>query len=324
MSKKKKEKFEMIKNVELFRAGYTNDGREISNERISDIVKDTKLAVADGYTPKAKIGDTHASGKLAGAIQNIRQLGNSIIADLELTSETFDKLNTDKNIYDTRSIELAKGFVLSNGESLNEIIDGLAIGILNPAEHNLSSMFEASLNGRQVESFERLDFGSIEKKEKEAEMPDGKNVITVEQFSGLVSENTKLKAEIEGLKKEVKGFKDNPETFSRDEKKALEKEVAELTKTVETFESDKKIAVIDELIKDGKVKPAEKDNAVEYFERQILGREGDVKLAIEDLNEHFSRNVAPNMEQSVETGTSVKKNSTEYITTSNHSAEGGK
>lgn len=262
-----KESFERINDVEMWRAGFSNDGRNYGVDRVARIVENTRRAMADGWKPKVRIGSTHRTDDVQGLIQNIRQIGDSLVADFEMTTEAYQKLKS-KQINDDRSIELMSGFYLQNGEKLNDVLSGIVVGMAKPAEHYLQSMF-GTLD-MKAESFERLAttgqsgdsggemekvlellqkiIGAMEKFERNDDKAELKSVMGI-----AGSEVAKLKEEFE---------------HSKIEHEKITKENGELKKKVEEFErKDKEVfeaarkAFIEGLITAGKVLPAQKENA---------------------------------------------------------------
>lgn len=330
MAKKKdKQIFEVLPNVEIFRAGVTNSGRLVTKKWLQEIIDDTEKAVADGHIPKATLGNHHFDGDLAGSIQNIRLQDNSIYADLNLLKNTFDKVSANKKAYDTRSIEVGGAFRLSNNTRLKNVITGLALGILRPEQHQLGSMFEASSDDRDIQVFEVLGFDindDIEKKDKEKDMAENTNVLADKVASQAVTISD-LTQKLEIANAKIKEF-DGVKTFSVDEKKALEKERDEALELVKTFEVASDKALFDGFIESGKLLPVDRDEAVKTFEVLMAGFEAQEKgkgreLATEKMIKTFSVPTnMPSMEQKVENGKVAKVEYTADAT--DHSHEGGK
>ena len=48
-----------MKEIEVLKAGIANDGREVSEDTINEIYRNTLEATAEGFIPKVKIGGNH-------------------------------------------------------------------------------------------------------------------------------------------------------------------------------------------------------------------------------------------------------------------------
>ncbi|OHD53950.1 MAG: hypothetical protein A2Y33_12325 [Spirochaetes bacterium GWF1_51_8] len=135
-----------LRNIEMLRAGPTNDGRYVTSKKVARIYRDTLMAMADGLKPKAKVGDSHENAEVSGVISEIRHIGDSLIGDILMSEDVFEKMKNGA-IPDDRSIEVACGFTLSNGISLKQVITGIVFGVGLPAEHALAPLFESSHAG---------------------------------------------------------------------------------------------------------------------------------------------------------------------------------
>lgn len=190
-----------IKNVEMFKAGFTNDGRVISFERIKQIIANTIKAMMDGFKPKVKVGDTHSTAEQTGIIELIRRSGESLVGDISIAKEVYDKM-VNKQIPEDRSVELGRDFVLSTGEKLGEVLIGVVFGVAEPAEHSLGSIFD-DLQDVRVESFEQLTIA----KNVSAE-------ILQSRISNLEAERETFIREKETVAKEIENLRDKAkETF---------------------------------------------------------------------------------------------------------------
>lgn len=132
-----------LKNIEMLRAGPTNDGRYVSGRKIAKIYRDTLIAMADGLKPKAKVGDSHDSAEVSGVISKILHVGDALMGDIDVADGVFEKLRNGA-IPDDRSVEVAVGFTLSNGRTLKHVLTGIVFGVALPAEHSLASVFESA------------------------------------------------------------------------------------------------------------------------------------------------------------------------------------
>ena len=134
-----------LKNIEMLRAGPTNDGRYVSGRKIAKIYRDTLIAMADGMNPKVKVGDSHDSAEVSGVISRILHVGDALMGDIDVADEMFESLQNGA-IPDDRSVEIAFGFTLSNGRTLKHVLTGIVFGVALPAEHSLASVFESAAN----------------------------------------------------------------------------------------------------------------------------------------------------------------------------------
>ena len=134
-----------LKNIEMLRAGPTNDGRYVSGRKIAKIYRDSLIAMADGLNPKVKVGDSHDSAEVSGVISRILHVGDALMGDIDVADEMFESLQNGA-IPDDRSVEIAFGFTLSNGRTLKHVLTGIVFGVALPAEHSLASVFESAAN----------------------------------------------------------------------------------------------------------------------------------------------------------------------------------
>jgi hypothetical protein len=144
-----------LKNIEMLRAGPTNDGRYVSAKKIAKIFRDTLIAMADGMKPKAKVGDSHESAEISGIISKIRHAGDALMGDIDVADDVFEKLMNGA-IPDDRSVEIAYGFTLSNGTTLKHVLTGIVFGVALPAEHSLASVFESAAQASYFNHFAHI------------------------------------------------------------------------------------------------------------------------------------------------------------------------
>jgi DNA-binding transcriptional regulator YiaG len=297
-----------INNYQLWSAGFTNDGRAVSPERVEKVFQNTVKAMADGFKPIVKIGSTHASGKRQGTIVKVTKDSNSLIADIEVEDDTFEKLQS-KKIIDNRSVEIGKSFVLKDGNKLDEVLAGVLVGVDIPAQHYLNSVFGSS-ESMSFEGFESFNYFL----KPENNNGGNEDMEFKELYESEMNKNKDLEKRIEALEKESKTQKEEFARLSGDDKK-----------TIESYETKAKKDFFEGLITGKRMIPAKRQDAESIYDvvKEKFGREEAEKK----INAMFEKTLNIKTEElDIDTGSNESDNyeNGDFISAINRKPEGGK
>lgn len=265
-----------LKHIELFKSGMTNDGRIIAPERIAHIAENTRKAMQDGFHPKAKIGFAHETAKSRGIITRIEESTDSLFGDVEFPFTVYEDL-TQGIIPEDRSIEIGKGFVLSDGTVLDEVLTGVVFGIDVPAVHQLKSLFDKFEKAESYERFSGIVPDSVKTKitkggsSMEAIMELLKQILEkLARISDPDSESETIPSEIaENFSHYLKPEMENLKTVFGNiahENDHLKKQNQTLIDRIETFESQLKTVFLNDLIDKKQLKPAQRETIADMYD----------------------------------------------------------
>ena len=252
----------IIENVDIWRAGNTVDGREVSKSKLEKVFQNT-LAMLRAI-PNFRItvkpdGHWHTSEKIIAYADNIRKVGSRIVCDIVTRSMDIVKDIKNKSF-------IAPSAEISKFKEYGEVISGIAlIGNSIPAFPDLQGLHSAAASG-DVYCMTQSDWISVEDFFSKSNKFKKVEEILMEE----------LKKEITELKEEIKKIKAESDSF-KTENDNLKKENETLKTSIDSFKksiSDKKTADISEfvskLIEAGKVTADKKDQIITHFS-QITG-----------------------------------------------------
>ena len=247
----------IIENVDICRAGTTVDGREVSKSRLEKVYQNTlkMLRAIPNFRISVKPeGHWHNSEKIIAYADNIRRVGNRIVADIITKSKDIIRDIKSKSF-------IAPSAEISSFKEYGEVISGVAlIGNSIPAFPDLQGLHSAAASGEiycmttsnwiPVETFfsmsnkskEMEEFFMEELKKEIFELKD-KIIALTKDSQDFKSENDNLKKENETLKGQVDAFK----------KSITEKKTADIN------------AFVSKLIESGKASADKKDKICAHF-----------------------------------------------------------
>lgn len=231
-TKSEYEKKRIVKDIEIFKAGTTNDGRKVTAEMVEQVYVNTIKAMESGHIIRVQEGHRPTTERVGGRIIKIYKKDNSIYADMELFEDTYQAVKEGRLL--GRSVSLF-AYVLPSGAKLDSVIEHLALlGTSVPAIDNLRGKFA------------NMYFLFENKKDKEAFMND---VLT--QYENLYQDFQKMKFEKINLEKE---------------KAELEAQIQEYENKIKQAEVKEFENHIDKMIQEGRILPKQKEAVKELFE----------------------------------------------------------
>ena len=247
----------IIENVDIWRAGNTVDGREVSKSKLEKVYQAT-LAMLRAI-PNFRItvkpdGHWHTSEKIIAYADNIRKVGNRIVCDIVTRSMDIVKDIKNKSF-------IAPSAEISKFKEYGEVISGVAlIGNSIPAFPDLKGLHSAAASG-EVYCMTQSDWISVEDFFSKSNKFNKVEEILMEEF----------KKEITELKEEMKKIKAESDSF-KTENDNLKKENETLKTSVDSFKksiSDKKAAdisaFVSKLIEAGRIPADKKDQIITHF-----------------------------------------------------------
>lgn len=256
-----------IDGVQMARVGTANDGRELSLTYLQAAAFGANMMIADGFSPKVKIGDNHP-GKIVGIINFVYSTDAGLFADIEVPESVASEFESNPLLND-RSIELGYNFITKETKTkIPVVMTGIVFGIGVPANHALQSIF-GTLD-YAIEYFDR--FSNFAQSGR-----DGKgDNMTKEEMAALmkpmIDALTALTAKVEAALKPAEPKPAEPANAEMESKlKETEAALTAEKAKVEKFESERKTAFFDSLVKSGKITPEAKTKVTETFESMLKG-----------------------------------------------------
>jgi len=258
----------IIKNIEVWKAGTTNDGRTITPVDIQQAYEGTVAVMTDGYQPVIKMeGHWQGGEKIDGTITACRLEGDSIFCDVSVSDELHTSLKENKLPY--RSVEITKEFTLSSGEKVPQFISALAfLGTSIPAIHSLKPIFGSARGVECVYFSSELGL--------EIYKNLGGNMEYKELYERAESEKAALKSQNEAYQSKV--------TALETDNKGLKTQIEEQVKQISIFEADRKKSFFDSLVNGKRLMPGKREAAEKVFDSLVgtMGRE-EAEKQIETL-----------------------------------------
>ena len=276
-----------MKEIEVLKAGIANDGREVSEDTINEIYRNTLEATAEGFIPKVKIGGNHRDATVEGIITALNLKNGSLFADIELTAEVFDKLQ-NRTIPDNRSAEIGFGFTLSTGRQLDSVLTGVVFGVDIPAEHTLQSIFESS-DARFESKTKRFEVFCY----RNPEIPI---TSATTQLRDLTERNQTLERENRDLKDRL-----DKELFTRQSERDTEN--TRQKTVIETMESELKKAFLERMVETRRIPPSMTEQAETLYD--TFRKQSDRTDAERRVSEFFCKLIPLHTEPAVRIGESV-------------------
>ncbi len=210
-----------LEGVEIFETG-THNGKEFTERDLDSIVK---AATDAGYTPPLKLGHDETPGRPAvGWIENLRRVGNKIIADItNIPKEVFDAIRSRS--YDRVSAEIYWDLTVA-GKKFRRALKAVALlGADVPAVTSLKPLRELFESCTGI--VEQYDFGKWS--EDSYIFDDNKGSVN-EGGNSMGKEVEELQAQIKKLTEELAAAKEakppaGKEHVSLDQHTALEKQL---------------------------------------------------------------------------------------------------
>lgn len=160
-----------IMNQDIFIAGITSDGREISQEDIEMIVSNTLTALNYGMQIPIKLGHMDLSEIAKGYAVNIAIRDNKIVADfVDIPGDIANFIKEGR--LPGKSIELAP-FVLPNGEVLERVITAVALlGTSQPAIPWLNRTDQGGIYSIKKDTLEMFEYNPEDAKKRKFSIAD--------------------------------------------------------------------------------------------------------------------------------------------------------
>ena len=265
---------QVLSGVEIFAIGVhhaSSGGRvEITEQDLDDMVASFKdLNDFGGFKPVLKLGHTETQkffGNISGApnlgfVENVRRIGNTIVADfVNVPQLLFDLIKDGR--YNQVSIEMMRTVDVVGKKFKNVLTAVALLGAEMPAVKGLNELAKALMADAALNQVTcgNLEGDRIELTSMEADMPEG-TTYNQEQHDALVQkavseavaaatakfteEKDATKAELTKVKGERDGLRQALHTFKTDQ-------VATELKTI-----------VDDAVKAGKVLPKQRDSLIE-------------------------------------------------------------
>jgi hypothetical protein len=250
----------MLRNVEIFKSG-TYRGIQFKNSGLDKMVANFHYLKSLGIFTNVPVRADHPNffgmgdviDKIGGYVADLKRVGNKLVADVRITSEKmWSKIQ--EGTYISRSAEIG-AYEDNDGTVYSPILYGFA-WVDIPQVEGLSPKFNYS---RDNKNFELINLNALMNMDPEDKFPPEEAPVEEAPKEETPKEETPVEAPTEELNKS----NEQPMEFE----KAFPQEAEELKKLKEeklAFELEKRASFVEQLEKDGKITPAQKEAEVAF------------------------------------------------------------
>jgi hypothetical protein len=250
----------LLKNVEVFKAG-TYKGIQFKPSALEKMVAHFYYLKAFGKFPNVPVRADHPAlfgiggvvDKVGGYIEELKKVGNKLVADFRITSQDmWDKIQ--EGSYISRSAEIG-AYDDNDGTIYSPILFGVA-WVDIPAVEGLSPKFSFSKDRNLI----KLNSISMDKEKKDLSKEVEGKESEKDQAPSTPEKKVESKEKVETPEKTTKKLDKNDQVENSSFDKQFPKEAEELKK----YRAEVLSNFFDKLVTEGKLSPASQEKSLEF------------------------------------------------------------